>query len=293
MGKSIVLAIIFGVVARLIMLKSDHRFYPSYPHGYVTHISLGFIAAILASLAIPALIEKEYTAVTFLALAAQQFRDIRNMERETLSKLESLTLVPRGNDYIEGIAKVFEARNYLVMMVSLVTSGFSVYYGYLIGIVAGFIAIILARFFMRGNFIKDIARVKTGNLHFQDSLLMVDDIVIMNVGYKPAKEKILQEGIGVVIHPKDDNARATLNNLGQRQAILHNVALLVGSKLETGEPEYSPIIRKNIDTGKLALFILPNEKDLECVIDAIYRTPVLESAVQKPLSSSIGKKAAD
>ena len=38
-------------------------------------------------------------------------------------KLEENTLVPRGLDYIEGIAKVFESRNYLVMLVALVTSG--------------------------------------------------------------------------------------------------------------------------------------------------------------------------
>ena len=29
-------------------------------------------------------------------------------------KLEENTLVPRGLDYVEGIAKVFESRNYLV-----------------------------------------------------------------------------------------------------------------------------------------------------------------------------------
>jgi hypothetical protein len=52
-------------------------------------------------------------------------------------------------------------------------------------------------------------------------------------------------------------------------------------------------MRKDIDTGKLGLFVLPNEKDIECVIEAIYRTPVLESAVQKPLASKVGRKAAD
>ena len=63
-------------------------------------------------------------------------------------------------------------------------------------------------------------------------LLMVDDIVIMNVGDWQAQKKILAEGVGIVLHPKDDNARAILNNVGQRQAILHNLAALVGSKVE-------------------------------------------------------------
>ncbi|MDK2822541.1 MAG: uncharacterized protein PWQ67_1337 [Clostridia bacterium] len=292
-SQIVILGIGAGIIARLYMLRNDYRSYPSYPHGYVTHISLGVIAASLASLAIPALLEKEFTAVTFLVLAAQQFREIRNMERETLTKLEEYALVARGLDYIEGIAKVFEARNYLVMLVSLTTTGFAILFGLLIGALAGLITIFLSGFLMGGEFVRDIAIVKPGKLHFQNSLLMVDNIVIMNVGLKNAREKILREGIGVVIHPKDDNARATLNNLGQRQAILHDVSVLVGNKLETGEPDWTPLMRKDIDTGKLGLFVLPNEKDIECVIEAIYRTPVLESAVQKPLASKVGRKAAD
>ncbi|MEG3070893.1 MAG: YIEGIA domain-containing protein [Candidatus Syntrophopropionicum ammoniitolerans] len=34
--------------------------------------------------------------MTFLALAAQQFREIRNMERRTLESLERTELVKRG-----------------------------------------------------------------------------------------------------------------------------------------------------------------------------------------------------
>jgi uncharacterized membrane protein YeaQ/YmgE (transglycosylase-associated protein family) len=289
----IILGIVIGVLARIFMLRNDYRSYPSYPHGYVTHISLGLIASALASLAIPALLEKEFTAVTFLTLAAQQFRDIRNMERETLGKLENSNLVQRGNDYIEGIAKTFEARNYLVMLVSLITTGVAIFSNLWFGALAGLITIFLSSFLMRGQFIRDIAIVKPGKIHFEQSLLMIDNIVIMNVGLKSAKEKILKEALGVIIHPKDDNARATLNNLGQRQAILHDVSALVGSKLEIGEPDWTPLMRKDVDTGKLALFILPNEKDIECVIEAIYRTPVLESAEQKPLSNEIGRIASD
>ena len=200
----------------------------------------------------------------------------------TLAKLETNNLVPRGHDYIEGIAKTFEARNYLVMLVSLVSTGIAIFMDIWFGALAGLTTIIISSFLMRGQFVRDIAIVKRGEIHFNGSLLMIDNIVIMNVGLTSAKEKILNEGIGVLIHPKDDNARATLNNLGQRQAILHDVSALVGSKLEIGEPDWTPLIRKDVDTGKLALFILPNEKDVECVIEAIYRTPVLESAEQNP-----------
>lgn len=282
-----------GFLARLYMLRTDYRNYPSYPHGYIIHLSLGAIAASLAAIALPALLEEEYTAITFLVLCAQQFRDIRNMERETLMKLEENTLVPRGLDYIEGIAKVFESRNYLVMLVALVTSGATIWGGWTWGVPAGLAMILFSRFLMRGSYIRNIAKVEQGQLHFEKSLLYVDDIVIMNVGDPAAREKILEEGIGLMLHPYDDDGRSVLNNLGQRQAMLHDISMLVGNKLEIGEQEWTPAARKNMETGALGIFLMPNEKDIACVIEAAKRTPVLESAVQKPLANTIGRKAAD
>ena len=159
-------------------------------------------------------------------------------------KLEENTLVPRGLDYIEGIAKVFESRNYLVMLVSLVTSGATIYGGVGLGAVAGLVMILFARFLMRGSFIRGIARVTEGKLHFEKSLLYVDDIVLMNVGDPEAREKILREGVGIVLHPYDDDGRSILNNLGQRQALVHDISMLVGNKLEVGEQEWTPAARK-------------------------------------------------
>lgn len=136
----ILLGIIAGFVTRIIILKTDYRFYPGYPHGYVTHLSLGFIAASIGAVAVPALVNKDFAAVTFLSMAAQQFRDIRNIERETLNKLEANELVGRGQDYIEGIASVFESRNYLVMLASLLVSTITYLTGYVGGIISSLIA---------------------------------------------------------------------------------------------------------------------------------------------------------
>ncbi len=291
--EAIVLGTAAGFTARLFMLHTDYRNYPSYPHGYIIHLSLGAIAASLAALALPALLEEEYTAITFLVLCAQQFRDIRNMERETLMKLEENKLVPRGADYIEGIAKVFESRNYLVMLVALVTSGAVLYGGFWPGLLAAAVMILLAHFLMRGSYVRHIAHVEMGRLHFEKSLLYVDDVVIMNVGDPAAREKILREGVGLMLHPKDDDGRSILNNLGQRQALLHDISMLLGNQLEIGEQDFSPAARKNVETGSLAIFLMPNEKDNECLMEAAKRTPVLESAVQKPLAAVIGRKAAD
>lgn len=289
---AILLGFLAGTLARLCMLRSDYRNYPSYPHGYIIHLSLGAIAAILASLAVPALIEEELTAITFLVLCAQQFRDIRSMERDTLMKLEELALVPRGADYIEGIAKVFESRNYLVMLVALTVSASTVLAGRLAGCIAAIVMIGVSLWCMRGSFVGDIARIEPGVLHFEKSLLYVDDIVLMNIGSPDAREKILREGVGIVLYPNNDDGRAVLNSPGQRQAILHDISILTGNQIDVGEQEWTPMARKNMKTGALGIFILPNVKDTACVIAAAKRTPVLESAAQKPLSSRIGQKVA-
>ena len=84
--------VVTGFLARWIMLRSDYRHYPTYPHGQLIHLALGFIAASLGAVAVPAIMKPDYTAVTFLVLAAQQFRDVRNMERENL-KLEETKLI--------------------------------------------------------------------------------------------------------------------------------------------------------------------------------------------------------
>lgn len=289
----ILTGILAGFVARWIMLRNDYRHYPTYPHGHVIHLTIGFIAAALGAVAIPAIAKPDFVAVTFLVLAAQQFRDIRNMERETLNKLEESKLIRRGPDYIEGIARVFEARNYLCIMTALVTSGTAYATNFKWSIAAAALCIMFSIKFMRGTFIGQIATVSKGVVHFEKSLLMVDDVVIMNVGLASAKEKILQEGLGVIIHPKDDDARLTLHSPGQRMAIIHDIVTILGTKVDISEPDLIPLARKHVDKGYIALFIVTNEPDVECLIEIIKRVPVLETAQGTTLKSYIGRKSAD
>lgn len=290
---AVIIGVIFGTLGRLYMLRVDFRQYPSYPHGYMTHVSLGFIAAALGAVAIPALAEKDFVAVTFLSLAAQQFREIRNMERETLSQLERNELVPRGQDYIEGIAKVFETRNYLVMATALITSGITFVFDWPQALVAGIASIIILKYLMRGQSIKDICKVVPVKVRFEGAMLALENIIVMNVGLPEAREKLLEEALCVKLKPKDDNARGTINDIGQRQAILHTATSLLGTKLEDGEPEWTPLARKDIDTGELYIFLLPNEPDMDSLIEAVNTTPVLESAQRNILSTKIGRQAAD
>jgi hypothetical protein len=289
----ILVGLLLGFADRWIMLRNDYRHYPTYPHGHLTHLTMGFIASGLGAVAVPAIAKPDYVAITFLALAAQQFRDIRNMERESLGKLDETRLIERGNDYIEGIAKVFEARNYLCMITALISSAVTQVWSWPLGVIAGLICILASIKLMAGRQLGEIVEVSSGQVHFDGSLLMVEDIVIMNVGLPATRKKILAEGLGVIIRPNNDDGRLTLDNLGQRMAIVYDVVSILGTKIDKNETELYPMARKHPDKGYLALFIVPNEPDLECLIEIVKKVPLLESAQSIGLSSLAGRKAAD
>lgn len=289
---TIIAGTLAGTLSRILLLRLDYRQYPGYPHGYLTHLSLGFIASALGAVAIPAILEPDFAAFTFLALAASQFREIRSIERQTLDNLDKTELVKRGNDYIEGIARTFEARNYLIMATAVVTG-----IGYQLGNVPGAVivavlSIAFSRSFMTGETIGDICEVVPAKLHFKRTLLFVDDINIMTVGLKEMREKIIKDGLGVKIIPKNANARSTIHDMGQRMAIAHTAAVVLGSKKDIDIPEFTPLARKDPDTGEVALYIVPVERDMEALILAVQRTPVLESARSRPLKTQAGRIAA-
>jgi len=274
-------------------MKIDYRQYPSYPQGYVSHLALGLIAASLGSVAVPALIEKQYAAVTFLAMAAQQFRDVRNMERQSLDNIEPAELIPRGTAYIEDIAKAFEARNYITMLISLAVSGtaFSLHLALKLsvmtsGVISILIAAVLISLFKNKFVIKqnlgDIAEVVEAQIVFNGPLLTVGKVTIMNVGLRASREIYESEGLAVEIRPKNKNALATLSNMGQRQAIQHNVSIQLGIKKDMDEPDFTPLIRRNPENGNLAMAIIPIEKDINKLIRSVKSTPILESTRRKP-----------
>lgn len=288
----VLLGITFGIISRLLMLRTDYRQYPTYPHGRIIHISLGVIAAALGAVAVPALFNKDYTAITFLSLAAQQFRDVRKMERETLTKIDSMELVSRGSTYIEGIAMVFEGRNYLVIMTALLTSLFSIMLNIWIGILAGIISLLLVEKLKSGKAISHIAAVQSAEVRVDGPDLFVGDIYIMNVGLKANQEIIAERGMGFILTPYNSNGKVTISNLGQRQAILYDMATILGVYRDDGEPALIPMAKLDMKDGRLAVFILPQEMDADKGKQVILRVPILESAVRMPTEASVNKKGA-
>ncbi|MBW7473466.1 YIEGIA family protein [Paenibacillus oenotherae] len=285
----ILLGVAFGIIARLLMLRTDYRQYPTYPHGRIIHISLGVIAAALGAVAVPAMYKKDYTAITFLTLAAQQFRDVRKMERETLSKIDSMELVPRGTTYIEGIAMVFEGRNYLVIFTALMTSFASTALGLLWGIVAGCLTLIIVYILKSGKTLSHIAEAAVAPVRIDGPDLFVGDIYMMNVGLASNRELVAERGIGVILTPYNANGKATLGNLGQRQAILFDLSTILGVYRDDGEPALVPMAKLDMKDGRLGIFLLPQELNAEKARVVVQRVPILESAVRMPTEASVNK----
>ncbi len=292
-GELLVVSILVGSIARALILRIDYRQFPSYPHSYLIHLTLGAIASTLGALFIPALLAKEYIAVTFLTIGAQQFRDVRSLERDSLNSIEKTELIPRGTAYIEGIAKLFEARNYLALLTALITSLIYYYSDLLWAVIGGVVFAYTLHYFMQGITIAEIAEVKIVPLNIKGMNIGIEQTIILNVGEKSALKKWQEEGIGIKVVPKDENARATLANLGQRQAIIHDLSILMGIKLDQGMQQFTPLARLNLDNGTLNLIIIPQEPDPVFIQKAIKQIPVLESSQRKPLKSKFGQKAAD
>ncbi|MCC5911883.1 MAG: YIEGIA family protein [Clostridiaceae bacterium] len=296
---AIVIALVMGVIARTYMMKIDYRQYPTYPQAYLSHFTLGVIAAGLGAVAIPAFSEKEYVAITFLAIAAQHFRDVRGMERQSLDNIEPTELVPKGTAYIEDIAKTFEARNYMAIITAVFTSA-TVYIGEyfdlpilvssILAIIVGSIIIVMLNRMLKPGSIEEIAEVKSAEISFEGPILTIAGVGVMNIGLKESQKVFMENGVAVEIIPKDPNAVAILSNIGQRQAIQHNAAIQLGIRKDVDEPDFTPIARRNPDNGNIVMAIVTRQPDVNCLIEAVKKTPVLESSKREPLDSEVGKK---
>ncbi|MDQ0337759.1 cytochrome c biogenesis protein CcdA [Caldalkalibacillus uzonensis] len=286
----VILGVLFGFGGRMLLLKNDYRQYPTQPHGMIIHLTLGFIAAGLGSIAIPALLEQEYTAITFLALAAQQFREVRNMERETLAKMDEMELVSRGKTYIEGIALTFEGRNYMTIIIASATTLATTLVEWWLGLIVGVVGVGIALWFKSGKFLDSIADIEPAEVRLEGPDVFVNDIHIMNVGLADSRELIKKQALGVILKPKSIDSMVTLANLGQRQAVLHDLSVGLGVYRDDDKPSLVPLSRRNLDDGRVAIFFIPQIKDMDWAIRVISQVPILENAVHIPSESEASSK---
>ncbi len=279
-----------GVLSRMLSLKSGRRDYPGYPSGYVIQVAMALIAALIGAAIVTSLVAKQLTAATFLTLAATQFYNLRQAERNTLDKEEQLILVPRGPSYIEGIARTYEARAFLAMLVALAVSGLTAWAGVVPGVLGGLGILVLSQQMMAGAVVGDVIDVTPGTIRFtKESLLYVDDVMLMEIGLPHSRQRWMAEGYGVILSPKGPRGQAVLWNLAQRQAITHEAVTAVGVQKDVGYPEQGALTRMELPnaTGRAALGVIPVDRDMAKLVKAIRQTPLLESGKWNRISSPV------
>ena len=307
MDKIFFIAIIIGILSRIIMLNLDQKQYPSEPNILLSQIVLASVASALGALLVPALIERSYTSITFLSLAAEQFRQVRENRRNALQHLEQTQLVQRGAAFIEEISRTYEIRNYMCIITSFMTVG--TYYiltsefkvntniALIVGSLCGLILSFILKKLVARKSIDDIADVVPVELSFVDeNILKVGDLKgITNIGLKEDRERYLSKGLGVEIIPKDNsyiNAGILLDP-GQRQAIIYNIYSRIGILRDSNEPAFVPLPRRNPKKQSLVIAYVPIEKDIDKLIEAVKSAPVLSTSKGKNLALknySINKK---
>ena len=279
MDRIFFIGIIIGVISRIIMLNLDQKQYPSQPNILVSQIVLAFVASSLGALLIPALMNRSYTSITFLSLAAEQFRQVRSNRRDTLESLEGSQLVTRGNSFIEEVASY-----------SILTGEFklSENMSIIISTIIGILITFLLKKILSRQSIGDVAEVSIVDIKFvNETILQVGSLKgITNVGLKSDRERYLKYGIGVEIRPKNNSYvnASILNYPGQRQAICYNLYSRLGVLRESNEPVFTPIPRKDPNSQAIFLAFIPMIKDESKVIEAVKSAPILASAKGKYLA---------
>ncbi|XEC95125.1 YIEGIA domain-containing protein [Paenibacillus tarimensis] len=287
----IVTATIVGTLARALTIKQDYRQYPSHPNGYLIHFVTGALAAALGAFIIPTLMTKNFVAVTFLSLAIQQFREVRKIERDSLNELEGTEYTLRGDSYIDGIAKTFEARNYFALLSAFATGVVmellkqTVWLEAPIGAIAGFIVFLILRRFTKGKHIKDFATVREGRIEVRGSELYVDNMLVTNlVGEELARKWFREEGLAAVITAKKPFYRVTLEHFGQRQAMLFEATRSVGKRRYAFQ---------DLAEGKIIIALVPIVNNFELLRETILNTPLLESVKKSPQLMSMNMTDGD
>src|SRR5690606_40433577 len=74
--------------------------------------------------------------------------------------------------------------------------------------------------------------------------------------------------------------RSTIANLGQRQAVLHDVSTALGVYRDSGTPALVPLAKRDLDDGRMGIFVLPQDKDIEKAIRVISRSEEHTSELQ-------------
>ncbi|MGL5694989.1 MAG: YIEGIA domain-containing protein [Peptostreptococcaceae bacterium] len=298
--RSFIVALTIGTLCRVFVLRVTDKQYPARPQDYLEQLIIAGLSASLGAIVIPALVDKEFSALTFFAVGIQQFQGLASQERITLENLDSDEVVVKGGAYVEEISSTYETRSYISLFSALIASIIYIFLAKAYGagilictigaIIGGVIVGLIFRFILRRDSIGDVADVTLAKIHFDESVLMVNNVVITNIGLRSTQERYLKNGIGLEIKPKNMADFGIINDAGQRQAILHNMFIHLGIDKDVDEVDILAISRTDLEKRTVVIPYIPILKDTKAAIDVIKSTPIIETAKGK--QSAYKKKPA-
>ena len=284
--RAFIVALFMGILCRGLVLRVTDKQYPSRPQDYLEQIIISGLAAALGAIAFPALIDKEFSALTFFAVAIQQFQGISQEEKITIENIDNGEVVPKGEAYIEEISSTYVSRSYISLFSSLAASVIYIYVAraYKLGFLpctilsvigASIVGIIFKRYLTRQS-IGDIADVVEAKINFAGPILKVNDVFINNIGLEDTRNKYLKDGIALEIIPKNMKSYGIVSDLGQRQAILHNLYIHFGINKDVDEKDLLAVTKIDLEKNTLVIPYLPLVKDMNELIRVVKSTPILE-----------------
>lgn len=284
-------AMIIGTLCRFFLLRVKDNQYPTTPQDYIEQIIIASLAASLGAVAFPALIDKEFSALTFLAVGIQQFQGLAQQEKITLENTDADELVSKGEPYIDVIANTYEVRSYVSLFSALIASITYIYIARkydadalictIFATLGGIIVALIFRRMLRRSSIKDVADIYPAKISFDGPILKVNDIVMTNIGLKDTRKKYLEKGIAIEIVPKDMSSFGIINDIGEQRAIMHNIYLHMGIDKDVDETDIKTIARTNLDRKSVVIVTIPLLRDEVKLIQVAESAPILDTAKGK------------
>lgn len=284
--RAFIVSLIVGVLCRGFVLRVADKQYPTRPQDYIQQIIISGLASSLGAIAFPALIDKEFSALTFFAVAIQQFQGLSQEERITIENIDQEEVVPKGTAYIEEISSTYESRSYVSLFSSLVASVIYIYFARaykldfllctILAVLGAITVGLIFRRYLRRDSIGDIADVVEAKINFDGPILKVNDIFINNIGLEETRNKYLSNAIAIEIIPKNMKAYGIISDLGQRQAILHNLYIHFGINKDVDEKDLLATTKVDFDKNTVVIPYLPLVKDIDELIRVVKSTPILE-----------------
>lgn len=284
-------AMIIGTLCRFLLLRVKDNQYPTTPQDYIEQIIIASLAASLGAVAFPALIDKEFSALTFLAVGIQQFQGLAQQEKITLENTDADELVSKGEPYIDVIANTYEVRSYVSLFSALIASITYIYIARkydadalictIFATLGGIIVALIFRRMLRRSSIKDVADIYPAKISFDGPILKVNDIVMTNIGLKDTRKKYLEKGIAIEIVPKDMSSFGIINDIGEQRAIMHNIYLHMGIDKDVDETDIKTIARTNLDRKSVVIVTIPLLRDEVKLIQVAESAPILDTAKGK------------